>query len=349
MGLSLPICRCCKMEFTAVKLSEMNRREAASWCYEPPYDMYSSNREVLDEGAPYYGLTEKGGPLAAFFCWGAAAQVPGAAALYARHPNALDFGMGMHPAITGQGLGLQAGECALDLLRKRFGPPFFRLAVYAWNVRARKVWARLGFAPFATHGDFILMVRDNRPWCDATRPLKNGMAVYPGDPPFDRHLYYEKENCGWDMSVMSMTVHAGTHLDAPAHIGLPGGTETIDPDTLNGAVQVIDWAVQGFDAAHGPRVLLKTNNQGITDRDAQALTQRGVRLIGVDGLSVGIDDEMKKVHRRLLGSGVAVLENIALENFAPGWYEMRCLPLLIPGSDGAPVRILLREEEPSSE
>ena len=38
----------------------------------------------------------------------------------------------------------------------------------------------------------------------------------------------------------------------------------------------------------------------------------------------------------LLRSGVAVVETLDLRRAEQGWYELICLPLLMPGADGAP-------------
>jgi arylformamidase len=99
------------------------------------------------------------------------------------------------------------------------------------------------------------------------------------------------------------------------------------------------------------RVLLKTRNGELWSRraftrdfvrldgsGARWLVDRGVRLIGIDYLSIG-DQE---AHRVLLGAGVVALEGVDLRAVEPGRYELLCLPLKVVGSDGAPARALLR-------
>lgn len=70
---------------------------------------------------------------------------------------------------------------------------------------------------------------------------------------------------------------------------------------------------------------------------ASYLVDRGVKLVGIDYLSVG-DAE---AHRELLESGVIALEGLDLRAVEPGSYELLCLPLRLEGSDGAPARALL--------
>jgi len=262
----------------------------------------------------------------------------------AKTPNVLDFYLCLHPNLLGRGHGLAACACALAWLQASFSPQGFRLMVCTEDLRARRVLSRLGFVPLAIADGSLLMGLDVRPWRDATRPLENGMPVYHGDPPFDRHLFYHKEDCGWDMSVFAMSAHTGTHIDAPAHIGLPDDTESFGIDRFCGIAQLLDWPTSGIEMVRSPRMLLKLHGGSLTLSDAQALIDSGVTMLGVDAVSVSSGEAEWAVHDLLLRSDVAILENAALEAFAPGWYDMRCLPLPLPGSDGAPVRLFLREE-----
>jgi arylformamidase len=104
------------------------------------------------------------------------------------------------------------------------------------------------------------------------------------------------------------------------------------------------------------RVLFKTRNSQLLKRReydpnfvafsvdaARALVARGVKLIGLDYLSVAHADEQVPVHRAFLDHGVVVLEGVDLSEIAPGRYELICFPLKLRGLDGAPCRAVLRE------
>lgn len=335
------------MRFFTRALTAEDVKDISGWRYAAPYDVYNeTDVTLLPESwlmdGLHHGLCDAAGALLGFFSWKKEAQVRFADDIYNGDPDALDFGIGLRPELSGSGNGLFASACALAWLAEQFHPARFRLAVYEWNRRAQTVYKRLGFETLTRRGEFLLMTRDERPWRDASRPLENGMTVYPDDPPFDRRLYYTLTPSGWDMSVLSMTAHAGTHVDAPAHIGLPGDTDAIPFARLNGSVQLLDWRADA--PVRCPRVLLRLHGHDLNPADAQHLLDAGVEMVGVDGMSVGKGEDMRTIHHMLLSAGVVILENAALEDFAPGWYEMRCLPLRIPGSDGAPVRLLLREE-----
>ena len=81
----------------------------------------------------------------------------------------------------------------------------------------------------------------------------------------------------------------------------------------------------------------------ITEGGARFLVDQGVKVVGVDYLSV---EQFKKAgapaHRALLGSGVIVIEGLNLSDAEAGQYEMYCLPLRLANGDGAPARVVLK-------
>jgi arylformamidase len=198
---------------------------------------------------------------------------------------------------------------------------------------------------------------------DISVPLRTGMIVWEGDPPF-RIDQIASIAGGEDYNVtrLDASTHTGTHVDAPRHAVDGGGTvDGIPLDTLVGPCHVVDaTAVEGqLDAAavgglalplETGRVLFKTRNGVLWERDsfspdfsaftgdgAEALVALGVRLAGIDYLSIGDYD----AHRVLLGAGVVPLEGLDLRAVEPGPYTLFCLPLKLAGTDGAPVRALL--------
>ena len=76
--------------------------------------------------------------------------------------------------------------------------------------------------------------------------------------------------------------------------------------------------------------------------DAAAyLIKRGVKLIGVDYLSVAPFGNTKETHDVLLLASVVILEGINLTEVSQGRYTLYCLPLKIKDCDGAPARAIL--------
>ncbi len=213
-------------------------------------------------------------------------------------------------------------------------------------------------------------------WIDITRPIVDGMATWPGDPPVRiRRAARIEDGGGFQVSTLATSVHLGTHVDAPAHV-LPGGAgvEHLSLDALIGPSVVTDvFADPHVDAPAlrstvefgAQRVLLRTRNSAIhageeaasmdadpqpfrtdfaalTPQAARHLVERGVRLVGIDGPSIAPWDDLEPVHRILLSAGVIVLEGILLSHVLAGRYDLVCLPLQLNGCDGAPARALLR-------
>lgn len=167
-------------------------------------------------------------------------------------------------------------------------------------------------------------------------------------------------------SAVSMSVHSGTHVDAPFHFVPDGaGIDSLPLETFIGPalVHAVD-AERYITAEHvsaialggETRVLFKTRNSQLLKKPAydpdfvafsveaaRALVARGVRLVGLDYLSVAHADEQVPVHRAFLDHGVVLLEGVDLSDVAPGRYELICFPIKLHGADGAPCRAVLRD------
>ena len=173
-----------------------------------------------------------------------------------------------------------------------------------------------------------------------------------------------------NLSVFTDGTHTGTHLDAPLHF-VPGGAtvEVLDVNVLVGPALVVevygrdritaaDLAQAGI-APGTTRIVFKTDNTrlgrlrdgvfhpdyvGIAPSGAQWLVTRGVRLVGVDYLSVGPYGAVNvETHRILLGAGVVVVETLVLDDVNAGAYTLVALPPKFAGLEGSPCRCLLIE------
>ena len=207
-----------------------------------------------------------------------------------------------------------------------------------------------------------------RPWIDISTPLRRGMVTWPGDPPTRvRRALDMAQGDPCTVTALECCAHAGTHLDAPGHY-LPGGAgiEAMPPEAALGRARVIaiehPHRITAEELARhrirpGQRLLFKTANSArlpgleafaehfvhLELDAARFLARRRVRLVGIDALSVGgYPDGGADVHRMLLEAGVWILEGLDLSRLAPGPVELACLPLLLPGADGAPARAFAR-------
>src|SRR5690349_18730197 len=72
-------------------------------------------------------------------------------------------------------------------------------------------------------------------WIDISVPVRNGMVHWPGDPPFQIERFTDqKKGDRCTVSKMSLSVHTGTHMDAPLHFLKEGAS--IDEIPIEAAV-----------------------------------------------------------------------------------------------------------------
>lgn len=194
---------------------------------------------------------------------------------------------------------------------------------------------------------------------DISLPLSRNLITYPGDAAYEEYEYYTHEKNHVHIMRVLMETHSGTHFDAPYHM-LPDG-ETADKVPLEkffGKCTVVEVQAPSIEAVHIPEnhhsiVLFKTKNSGLYDKfdtgftylseeAAKKLVEDGVKLVGIDYLSIEkFGSPEPVVHKTLLRNGVVIVEGLYMKEVKPGEYEFVCLPLKM-SSDGAPCRAILK-------
>lgn len=205
---------------------------------------------------------------------------------------------------------------------------------------------------------------------DISLPISGSLVTWPGDPPvhLSQVLHLERGDHA-TVTRLDMGAHTGTHVDAPCHFVLDGaGVDTLDLNVLLGPALVVEVleadaltaeVLAGLPIPSGSeRVLFRTRNSdlwargerkfirdfvAVTEDGAQWLIERGIRLVGVDYLSVAPFRQSAPTHLALLRAGVIVVEGLNLHGIAAGTYHLVCLPLRIVGCDGSPARAILIE------
>lgn len=208
------------------------------------------------------------------------------------------------------------------------------------------------------------------PIFDISVPICASMAVWPGDPPVTLTPDKSLARHGYAVTRISLGSHTGTHIDAPQHL-IPDGLslDRVPLDTLIGKAFVFDVSPREGDALDASdlstlgiprdaeRVLLKTSNSDfwamapqqfeqkyvhLTKQAASWLAQRGVKLVGIDYMSVDpFPGDGAPAHIELLQAGIVILEGLDLSNVTPGVYQLVALPVKVDAPDGAPVRAVL--------
>ena len=203
---------------------------------------------------------------------------------------------------------------------------------------------------------------------DISVGLDENTPTWPGSPGLQLH-WYKRPVAGDDCNNtrLECDTHVGTHVDALLHfLENDSPAEKLSLKVLIGPAQVAylpevrTITADGLDnlvlASTTERLLLSTHNsecwaQGptglrkdyvsIAPEAARWLVNRGIRLVGVDYLSVGSFEEGVTTHKILLKAGVVVVEGLNLHEVHPGEYQLICLPLKLVGAEGAPARAVL--------
>lgn len=204
---------------------------------------------------------------------------------------------------------------------------------------------------------------------DISIPIREGMHVYPGNGPVEvTRTFSMNDGSAFNLTSLSFSAHVGTHMDAPLHF-IAGGKSIggLDLGVMMGAAKVCQLNVEEkieridlekLDLQGVERVLFKTRNSGlwgkegfqadyvyITGDGARFLVEAGVKLVGIDYLSVQqYDSKDRSSHIVLLENKVVLLEGIDLSEVPPGGYQLVALPLKLEEAEGAPCRAVLIEE-----
>jgi arylformamidase len=204
---------------------------------------------------------------------------------------------------------------------------------------------------------------------DISRTLYSGGPHWPGDSDTELKLtarMADGKSC--NVSRLTLSVHTGTHADAPFHYNDRGSPiHALAPDFYVGPARVIDardcatfteelFAGLGpADLAATPRILFRTDTWAndkvfptvwpLLDRKLpQWLAGHGVTLIGLDVPSVDeLHNKDMAIHHLLDAADILILENLDLRAVEPGCYELIALPLKLEGADGSPIRAVLRQ------
>jgi arylformamidase len=202
---------------------------------------------------------------------------------------------------------------------------------------------------------------------DISWPISSAMTAYK-----DKHVVAIQqvkrfEEHGARESVITISSHSGTHIDAPSHFVADGMTiDQIGPLAGVGPAHIIDMMhVEGAITAAileqitlEPEhiILFKTRNSlkapdapfdpnfVYVDASAAAvLVAAGVRGVGIDYLGIERNQPDHPTHALLLQAGCTIIEGLRLHDVPAGCYFLCCLPLAVIACDGAPARAVLFE------
>jgi len=207
-------------------------------------------------------------------------------------------------------------------------------------------------------------------YIDISLPINSDLPIWPGSQKIEF-----KENSSIkngdiaNESLINISVHTGTHIDAPSHFIYDGLTidkipiaKLIGPTFVACIKNTDTITAETLDSSSIPqnvkRLLLLTDNTelwmkkstkfnenyvALSTDAAQWIIGRKIELIGIDYLSIQKYNDSPDTHIVLLKNGVVILEGLNLNEVSQGWYELICLPLKLEGIEGSPARAILVE------
>ena len=182
--------------------------------------------------------------------------------------------------------------------------------------------------------------------------------VYPGDPLPERQVMLQiSEGAVCNLTAFRMCAHNGTHVDAPYHFLNDGKTiDQVDLKRFIGYAFVVQHEgeitaadaeamlekVRSLNSEAAKRILVK-GPAVMTEEAAAVFAEAGILLFGNESQTVGPENAPMKVHRKMLGAEIVLLEGIRLTDVEEGVYLLNAAPLNLGGADGAPCRAVLME------
>ena len=202
-------------------------------------------------------------------------------------------------------------------------------------------------------------------WIDITMPLHKNMYIWPGDTAFDYHLMATLQPDGANVGEITMSLHTGTHIDAPFHYDDAGKSIDVLPiDLFLGPTLIVEMLdvdqiqlqdVEKIRLDGIERIFFKTkqcydlqrfNPKFTTIHPAVVhfLADRGVKVVGTDAPSVdAVEDITLRAHHAFRETELYIIENLYLKDIEEGMYEFIGIPLAIQGGDASPIRAIVRK------
>ena len=207
---------------------------------------------------------------------------------------------------------------------------------------------------------------------DLTLTISNRIPTFPGSPQPNFIPWEKIKDDGYNLELLFLSSHTGTHLDAPYHFLEKGAKihEISLKKLVSNAVliksrkkrneAVTKTDIQKFEKKHGKiasfssvifytgwqRNLQKkyyfTKNPGLSVSAAKYLASKKVSLVGIDSPSIDLGTDSKfSVHQIFAKKGILIVENLAnLEKIKSSKFHLVVLPLKLKNATGSPVRAI---------
>jgi len=207
---------------------------------------------------------------------------------------------------------------------------------------------------------------------DLTLTISEKIPTFPASPQPAFIPWENIEEDGYNLELLFLSSHTGTHIDAPHHF-LEKGSKiheislkklvseaVLIKSKKNGGQSITKTDIQKFEKKHGKidgfssvifltgwqRNLQKkyyfTNNPGLSVSAAKYLASKKISLVGIDSPSIDVGTDSKfSVHQIFAKKGMLIVENLAnLDKIKSPKFHLVVLPLKLKNTTGSPVRAI---------
>jgi len=207
---------------------------------------------------------------------------------------------------------------------------------------------------------------------DLTLTVSDEIPTFPGSPQPSFIPWENVKDDGYNLELLFLSTHTGTHMDAPYHFLEKGAKiheislkklvseAVLIKSKKKGGESITKIDIQKFEKKHGKiasfssvifytgwqRNLQKkyyfTKNPGLSVSAAKYLASKKINLVGIDSPSIDLGKDSKfSVHQIFAKKGILIVENLAnLEKIKSSKFHLVVLPLKLKNATGSPVRAI---------
>ncbi len=207
---------------------------------------------------------------------------------------------------------------------------------------------------------------------DLTLTVSDKIPTFPGSPQPSFIPWENVKEDGYNLELLFLSTHTGTHMDAPYHFLEKGAKiheislkklvseAVLIKSKKKGGESITKTDIQKFEKKHGKitsfssvifytdwqRNLQKkyyfTKNPGLSVSAAKYLAFKKINLVGIDSPSIDLGKDSKfSVHQIFAKKGMLIVENLAnLDKIKSSKFHLVVLPLKLKNATGSPVRAI---------
>ena len=205
---------------------------------------------------------------------------------------------------------------------------------------------------------------------DLTLTISNKIPTFPGSPQPKFIPWENVKEDGYNLELLFLSTHTGTHMDAPYHFLEKGAKiheislkklvseAVLIQSKKKGGESITKTDIQKFEKKHGKiasfsSVIFYTGwqrnlqkkyyfekNPGLSVSAAKYLASKKINLVGIDSPSIDLGTDSRfSVHQIFAKKGILIVENLAnLEKIKSAKFHLVVLPLKLKNATGSPVR-----------